>query len=347
MTFFIRSGNTFRVTDEKSLDIHQTLPPSTFTVKYNEQFGYYFLEGIDDFTPLTRYYGNLTKNVERILNTYQQRPGTTGVMLNGEKGSGKTLIAKELAVRGYALGWPTIVVNRAFTGDDFNKFIQDIHQEAIIIFDEFEKVFDSKQQESVLTLLDGTYPSKKLFILTCNDKYRVDQHMRNRPGRIYYMIDFVGLEQEFIEEYCNENLENKQLISQIIDLSSLYVAFNFDMLKALVEELNRYGETPQEVLNILNVKPEYSANSMYDVKLVGVEYTSLYDDKVSRNPLSADQIHIEFTKGDEGCHDITFYRHEITKIDGRAGTFEYSKPNGQKLILTRVVDKTFDIFKAL
>ena len=29
-------------------------------------------------------------------------------------------------------------------------------------------------QTHVLTLLDGVFPSRKLFVLTCNDKYRID-----------------------------------------------------------------------------------------------------------------------------------------------------------------------------
>lgn len=348
MTYYIRNGNTFRVTDERSLDISQVLPPSNYVVKYNEQGGFFYLEEIDKFTELTRYYGDIVKNATRIMNTYADRSGTTGVMLSGEKGSGKTQLAKLLSIEGYKLGYPTIIINTDFVGDTFNKFIQDIDQNAIILFDEFEKVFDSKKQEQILTLLDGTYPSKKLFVLTCNDKYRVDNHMRNRPGRIYYMLDFVGLSAEFIIEYCEENLINKQYITQIVDLASLYNAFNFDMLKALIEEMNRYDETPQQVLTMLNARPDQdSFNQRFKVKLDDVDYNILYTTMIYSNPLNSSSYRIEYGDNNEQELDITFDREQIVKIDGSTGTFVYLHPTGAKLTLTREVDKQYNYFKAL
>ena len=86
----------------------------------------------------------------------------------------------------------------------------------MVLFDEFEKVYDSDEQEEMLTLLDGVFPSKKLFVLTCNDKWRVNQHMRNRPGRIFYMLDFTGLDEDFVVEYCHDNLKNLANIDGVL-----------------------------------------------------------------------------------------------------------------------------------
>jgi hypothetical protein len=66
-------------------------------------------------------------------------------------------------------------------------------------------------QDAILTLLDGTYPSNILFLLTVNDKHKITTNMRNRPGRIYYTLDFAGLTPEFIREctflrFCAELL---------------------------------------------------------------------------------------------------------------------------------------------
>jgi hypothetical protein len=178
-------------------------------------------------------------------------------MLTGEKGSGKSLLAKTISMEGNERGIPTIIINAPWHGDAFNSLIQSIEQPAVILFDEFEKVYDSEQQEKILTLLDGVFPTQKLFVFTCNDKWRVDQHMRNRPGRIFYMLDFSGLEPAFIEEYCNDNLNAKEYIPVIVKLSTLFAQFNFDMLKSLIEEMNRYDEAPTEALRMLNVRPEF------------------------------------------------------------------------------------------
>ena len=169
MTYYIRNGNTYRVTDENAVDIASHLPGGNYTIK-QDQFGNLFLEMIEKFTPLKKYYGDAIRNGDRIMRTFADRSNATGVMLTGEKGSGKTLLAKHLSILGYEQDIPTIVINSPWTGDSFNKLIQDIEQPLIVLFDEFEKVYDREQQEKMLTLLDGVYPSKTLFILTCNDK---------------------------------------------------------------------------------------------------------------------------------------------------------------------------------
>jgi hypothetical protein len=258
-------------------------------------------------------------------------------MLNGEKGSGKTLLAKTLSIEAAKQGVPTIIINAAWTGDAFNKFMQDIEQPCIILFDEFEKVYDNNEQEAALTLLDGVFPSRKLFILTCNDKWRVNEHMRNRPGRIYYMIDFKGLDADFIREYCDERLDNKGYIDKIVEIASLFEQFNFDMLKALVEEMNRYNESPQDSLSMLNAKPEFNNNGEFECKVLvdGVEVDARK--KWSGNPLVG-IIYCEWDPEPDNdaseYMDVSFTPNNIIKVDAAEGRFVYQLDNAV-CILTR------------
>jgi hypothetical protein len=210
-------------------------------------------------------------------------------MLNGEKGSGKTMLAKNIATELAKQGVPTIVINRDWTGDGFFKLLQDIDQPCVILFDEFEKVYASDKQEEILTLLDGVFGSKKLYMFTVNDKWRVDQHMRNRPGRIYYMLDFKGLGAEFIVEYCEDNLTEQKYIDQIVSIAGLFGEFNFDMLKGLVEEMNRYDESPTEALAMLNVRPEFDNGEVkYEVVLLRDEVPMiLHTAEWQGNPLTS------------------------------------------------------------
>jgi hypothetical protein len=260
-------------------------------------------------------------------------------MLNGEKGSGKTLLAKTLSIEAAKQGVPTIIINAAWTGDAFNKFMQDIEQPCIILFDEFEKVYGQDDQEAALTLLDGVFPSRKLFILTCNDKWRVNEHMRNRPGRIYYMIDFKGLSPEFIIEYCQEQLKAKHFIDKIVEIAALFEQFNFDMLKALVEEMNRYGETPQDALKMLNAKPEFNNNGEFECKvLVDGKEVEGAREKWSGNPLVG-AVHCEWDaepdNPDDGWMHVVFTPNHIIKVDASEGRFVYQNEKNIVLVMTR------------
>ncbi len=208
----------------------------------------------------------------------------------------------------------------------------------------FEKVYDREKQEEILTLLDGVFGSKKLYVLTVNDKWRVDSHMRNRPGRIFYLLDFKGLDVNFIREYCEDNLINKQYIDQICSLTSLFGEFNFDMLKALVEEMNRYGETPTEALEMLNAKPEYDEGAKYEIKLIdgGREISSVSPEIWRGNPLAVKGVNIEYDtdpNDDEAeWKDLRFTPENLINLNSQEGKFVFES-KGARLILTRVKDK--------
>lgn len=349
MSYFLKSGNTFKVSTKEAMDLHDHLPAGTYTVGFDKMTGQFYLEQIENFEIKGKVYGNHTRNADRILRTFLDRPSSTGVMLTGEKGSGKTLLSKQISIDGAKQGIPTIVINQPWCGEGFNAFIQMIDQPTIVVFDEFEKVYDRDDQEKMLTLLDGVYPSKKLFMLTCNDKWRVDSHMRNRPGRIFYMIDFKGLDQEFIIEYCEDNLKAKDQITTICRIASLFDQFNFDMLKAMVEEMNRYGETPQEVLKLLNAKPEFSDESKYKVELQ-VKGIDIIQDKLETtewhgNPL-VKGINVDYRgdadeDGDWSWENVRFTNNDLKQVDPATSKFVFVDDEGNRLVLTKVKEKTW------
>jgi hypothetical protein len=342
------------------MDLHDMLPAGNYVVKEMPMDGPLYLEMIDNFEIKGKRYGDLNKNTDRILNTFMSRPSATGVMLAGEKGSGKSLLAKNLAIEaGVRYDIPTIVINAPWVGDKFNSFIQSIEQPVVVLFDEFEKVYDSDDQEKALTLLDGVFPSKKLFVLTCNDKWRIDQHMRNRPGRLFYMLDYKGLDTAFITEYCEDNLKNKDHIEKLCQIASLFSQFNFDMLKATVEEMNRYDEAPEIALRMLNVKPEFDSGNKYTIKVIKdgeeLKETDLDQQEWSGNPLQG-QVSIHFKNyEDEKDEDgdsvwdwerVRFSPADLTKIDSTAGKFVFVAKDGTTLVLNKVKEKSYSYYDA-
>ena len=344
MTFYIKRGNTYGVTANEQLDIKNILPVGTYTVKLSLE-GFY-LEMVDDFTAPPKIYGDTVKVSHKILDTFESRTNATGVLLSGEQGSGKTLQGEIISIEARERGIPTFVINSAFAGEAFNTFMQSIEQPIVVLFDEFEKVYDDAEQQALLTLLDGVYPTKKLFVLTCNDKYRVNKHMKNRPGRIFYHLEYKGLGVEFITEYSKDNLKNQDHVESVARLSLLFSEFNFDILKALIEEMNRYDETAAEAMKMLNARPENSEYQYFDFalevggKTLGKE--DLYETTWRGNPLQ-NSINISYLTealdddGDREYETVLFTSSNLTKVDAQSGTFMFVNADGEKLALKKQV----------
>jgi hypothetical protein len=302
MTRYMVQGSNIFIGNELDMVIFEELPLGTYSINLSQERGF-FLTVAPDFTLPKKLYGKTFSRANRFLDTFESRPATTGVLLEGVKGSGKSLEMKTTAVEAKKRGFSTIIVPAAYYGSAFNKFIQAINEPCIIILDEFEKMYSNDEQEQLLTLLDGTFSTKKMFILTCNDRFKVNSHMHNRPGRLFYNVQYKGLDTEFVQEYCEDNLNDKDKIESVVTVAGLINDFNFDMLQALVEELNRYpAETVKQAVDILNINFSYDDRTQYSVSKVEVEdkvvpNNRVYPDIVAA-PLKQEYLNFWFYKGD-------------------------------------------------
>ena len=170
-TVYSKDGLSFWPTKEENMQLTKLLPAGNYVIRNHPMRGLYF-EQIPAFEMPRKLYGDTTRVASRIIRTFLDRPATTGVLLSGEKGSGKTLLAKRLAADCAALDIPCITVSQSFTGEAFNSLLQGVEQPCMLFFDEFEKVYsEDEAQQQLLTLMDGVFTSKKLFVLTVNDQY--------------------------------------------------------------------------------------------------------------------------------------------------------------------------------
>lgn len=358
MTQYMERGLALYLGSDVDMVVHKALPLGTYTVSFDPERSCFFLVRGKEFVNPKKLYGKTASRVSRFIQTFKDRPGTTGVLLAGAKGSGKTLEMRETAIQAMTQGISTLIVSSPFCGDGFNAFISSIEEPCVVIFDEFEKVYDDEKQERLLTLLDGTIQTKKLVIMTCNDQRKINSHMTNRPGRLFYYLTYTGVSQEFIIEYCEDNLKNKDQIVNICTLAALFTEFNFDMLKALVEELNRYGETVKEAVAILNIRHDGAWRQTYDVKVTRLSDGVILAQKdyyptSANSPISQDEFYLELyditkknAEGDEVVvsegKDVSFVMHnERTRI--KPDLSEIKIENEEfRVVFTKQVRKAFD-----
>lgn len=260
----VRFGGKFETHPRNSIEIQENgLPPGLFNVHMHPMTGAFWVTPFDPFFDIPdTVYGDLSSKSQRILNTFNRRDTGLGVLLAGTKGSGKTLLSKMVSNELIAAGIPVLLINEAYGGSNFADFLASFDQPLGIFFDEFEKHYrKTEQQEQLLTLFDGVQTRKRLYLVTSNSAGKISEFFHNRPGRFYYSYNFPGVDSEFIEGYVNDNLENKEHREALIEYSLIYDEMNFDMLQAVVEEMNATGEPLRTVLEHLNVMPESKSHT--------------------------------------------------------------------------------------
>lgn len=101
-----------------------------------------------------------------MLKTFSVFERNLGVILSGDKGIGKSLFARMLAEKAQDAGYPVLIIDQFIPG--ISNYIQSIDQEAVFLFDEFDKTFggvrpgdnETDPQASLLSMFDGTSDGK-------------------------------------------------------------------------------------------------------------------------------------------------------------------------------------------
>lgn len=259
----IKIGNHYEIYDD-SLETFDSLPARVYTVRFSKMTGF-FLEEHSDLNIDEKIYGVHLNKVDKVLSAFTQFQRSLGVILSGDKGIGKSLFAKLLCIRAVKENLPVVIVDKFVPG--ISAYIESIEQEAVILFDEFDKTFGSVKtgegeadpQAGMLSLFDGMAQGKKLFVITCNELHHLNDYLVNRPGRFHYHFRFEYPSAEEVVEYLHDKLDEKYYgeIDKVVSFSRK-VNLNYDCLRAIAFELST-GESFESAitdLNIINTRNE-------------------------------------------------------------------------------------------
>ena len=263
----LNTGTVYRIYDE-SMRAFTQLPPGVYKIAFNPMAGYSLIKS-DPIEINEKIYGNHLKKVEKVYNSFKVFPRNLGVILSGDKGIGKSLFAKLLSVKAIENGYPVIMCDTPYPG--IADFLGSIQQEIVVLFDEFDKTFAQLEgqgdpQAEMLTLFDGLYMGKKLFIITCNELRKLNDFLVNRPGRFHYHFRFSYPNDAEVTEYLQDNIAEEFWgeIPAVAEFAKK-VDLNYDCLRAIAFELNM-GSTFADAaadLNIINIEKNYYNLTLY------------------------------------------------------------------------------------
>lgn len=250
---WLQDGNIFSQGSATTVSHPEGLPKGIYEVKLSIT-GFYLSKIAESFTFDYKLYGLNQKFIDYVLKTYENTTGNLGVLLDGIKGTGKTVTAKELCNR---LQLPVILV-QSMGSDTNSKLIKylstSIDFDCIFFFDEYEKEF--KNSSDVLSFMDGTYNSiyRKVFLLTTNE-LNVDPNLLGRPSRIRYKKSFNNLSEEVTREILSDILEDKTAIEKVIELTHSMNIITIDLIKAIATEINIHGvESLPDIKETFNIE---------------------------------------------------------------------------------------------
>lgn len=242
-------GNEYRLKERAVLI--EKLENAVYSIS-QDRFGFYLEKEHDRFDFDYKIYGLETDLINRVIRTYERTgTGNLGVLLNGLKGTGKSVTAKIIANK---LNQPVILIAKPLKEiQGCHLFINSIPQNVTVFIDEYEKTFG--QSSDMLVIMDGALNSsyRRVFLMTTND-LRVDTNLLERPSRIRYLKKFVDLSPEIVAEIVEDLLEHKQFKKECVRFISNLENITVDIVKAVVNEVNIHAEPPEVFGSIFNVK---------------------------------------------------------------------------------------------
>lgn len=279
-----QAGKNVLILDDQ-VEVMDALPAKTFMITFSPMSGF-GLKQTEDFVtdPNIHLFGNRESMVEMSLKAFMGQTGSTGVMLSGTKGSGKTLFARQLATEFNRRGMAVVLVNSEAANQGLKDYISSLPDNVMFLFDEYEKSFDDDLQEDMLPLFDGIANKHHLYVITMNDLDRSSNYIIARPGRFLLHYQFAGLKKSEIKEYLEAEAPNTAEgdLQKVYALAST-MNVTYDILSAVAYMLN-LGYTVNEFFDSLNIQDSNMASQYFKFSVdyngetwVGYDYVDVTD----------------------------------------------------------------------
>lgn len=242
----IYRGNaiTMAVDEEGELDFNN--PPRFIDLRSTRSSNLIFNRELE-----TQIAVNLFTPIERSEMTAKHGSLKRGILLEGEYGTGKTMLANVTALKCTIHGWTFINVPRASAFQGALKFAM-LYQPAVIFVEDIDEELKGERSVSIndiLNQVDGVTSkgTKLITVLTSNHAEKINKAMM-RPGRLdavlsigrpdaesvkrlirLYGKDLIDIEDELVETSIELEGQIPAVIREAIDRAKLYAIHRMDI----------------------------------------------------------------------------------------------------------------------
>ena len=194
-----------RVNNENLIDY---FPPMIYSIGQDDD-GLYLAKRRQQFNEPEKIYGRNNRDKSAIIHEFDRRKGqSSGVLLTGEKGSGKTLLAESVANHYVNKGYPVLIVDESRPAGMIKMVVQ-IMDPCVVIFDEFSKNFPiqsntAPDQQDLLSLFSDSSLKHTLFLVVDNDIGEVSTYLIHRPGRMMFAMNYDYIDKATVRELLDD-----------------------------------------------------------------------------------------------------------------------------------------------
>jgi hypothetical protein len=238
----------------------EKVPPMVYRVGTKDE-EVILIKDRERFKVPTKRYGAHDAYKASFIRTYGETKGTTGILLTGLKGAGKSLLAEDTINEVIdKFQRPCLMITSAIPSSVIKRLILAMGK-CSVYFDEFGKYYEEEERNKMLTLFSDSDLEGVMFIVTSNHIHELSDYMIHRPGRFLYKINYEGMQEDAILEVIEELKLPPAILAYILDYCKCH-RISFDMLRVVAKVAAGAKDLKafKQELKIHNVPDEVYAN---------------------------------------------------------------------------------------